>query len=304
MDVETVLEAALAARGVHVERGTALRAVRDGADGATAVLDGGERIRAGAVAGCDGVDSTVRTAAGIGWRGGTYDREIVLADVDLDGDLEPGVAHVVAGPCTGWCSCSPWGSGRRGASSRPGRARRRRRPRAVRDRRCRRRSSSGCSTARGSAPGSPSWPGRARSACSTARPPTFRSGRLFVVGDAAHASSPAGGQGMNTGLQDATNLGWKLALAPTSDGGLCRCSTPTTPSAGRPTSRCSRSPICCSGASRRPGGRPRSCAAGSPRGVPRSCRSCSAAAPAGGRGDAAARPPRRRLPRQRPFGDG
>jgi hypothetical protein len=44
----------------------------------------------------------------------------------------------------------------------------------------------------------------------------FRSGRLFVVGDAAHASSPAGGQGMNAGLQDATNLGWKLALAPLS----------------------------------------------------------------------------------------
>ena len=40
----------------------------------------------------------------------------------------------------------------------------------------------------------------------------FRIGRVFLAGDAAHIHSPAGGQGMNTGIQDATNLGWKLAL--------------------------------------------------------------------------------------------
>lgn len=39
----------------------------------------------------------------------------------------------------------------------------------------------------------------------------YRDGRLFVAGDAAHIHSPAGGQGMNTGIQDAVNLGWKLA---------------------------------------------------------------------------------------------
>ena len=39
----------------------------------------------------------------------------------------------------------------------------------------------------------------------------YRKGRLFVAGDAAHIHSPAGGQGMNTGIQDAVNLGWKLA---------------------------------------------------------------------------------------------
>ena len=41
----------------------------------------------------------------------------------------------------------------------------------------------------------------------------YRSGRVFVAGDAAHVHSPAGGQGMNTGMQDAINLAWKLALA-------------------------------------------------------------------------------------------
>jgi 2-polyprenyl-6-methoxyphenol hydroxylase-like FAD-dependent oxidoreductase len=39
----------------------------------------------------------------------------------------------------------------------------------------------------------------------------YRSGRVFLAGDAAHIHSPAGGQGMNTGIQDAHNLGWKLA---------------------------------------------------------------------------------------------
>jgi 2-polyprenyl-6-methoxyphenol hydroxylase-like FAD-dependent oxidoreductase len=46
-----------------------------------------------------------------------------------------------------------------------------------------------------------------------AQVPAYRSGRVFLAGDAAHVHSPAGGQGMNTGMQDAFNLGWKLALA-------------------------------------------------------------------------------------------
>jgi 2-polyprenyl-6-methoxyphenol hydroxylase-like FAD-dependent oxidoreductase len=40
----------------------------------------------------------------------------------------------------------------------------------------------------------------------------YRAGCVFLAGDAAHAHSPAGAQGMNTGIQDAWNLGWKLAL--------------------------------------------------------------------------------------------
>jgi 2-polyprenyl-6-methoxyphenol hydroxylase-like FAD-dependent oxidoreductase len=58
------------------------------------------------------------------------------------------------------------------------------------------------------------WSGRYRSESRQA--PAYRSGRIFLAGDAAHTHSPAGAQGMNTGLQDAGNLGWKLAAA---DGG-------------------------------------------------------------------------------------
>jgi 2-polyprenyl-6-methoxyphenol hydroxylase-like FAD-dependent oxidoreductase len=42
--------------------------------------------------------------------------------------------------------------------------------------------------------------------------PTMHLGRIFLAGDAAHVHSPVGGQGMNTGIQDALNLAWKLAL--------------------------------------------------------------------------------------------
>ena len=41
--------------------------------------------------------------------------------------------------------------------------------------------------------------------------PAYRHGRVFLAGDAAHVHSPAGGQGMNTGIQDAANIAWKLA---------------------------------------------------------------------------------------------
>ncbi len=57
------------------------------------------------------------------------------------------------------------------------------------------------------------WSSQARVQHRLAR--RFRSGRVFLAGDAAHSHSPAGALGMNTGIQDATNLGWKLALAST-----------------------------------------------------------------------------------------
>ena len=49
--------------------------------------------------------------------------------------------------------------------------------------------------------------------------PSYRFGRVFLAGDAAHIHSPAGGQGMNTGMQDAFNLAWKLAATIGGEGG-------------------------------------------------------------------------------------
>jgi 2-polyprenyl-6-methoxyphenol hydroxylase-like FAD-dependent oxidoreductase len=218
MDVEEVLEAALTERGVRVERGTELVSVADGSDGAESVLrsrSGSATGRFGAVVGCDGVESTVRRAAGIGWPGGAYDREIVLADVDLEGGLEPGAAHVVAGRrglvfVFALGERAPWrllatrpASPGTPAPGRPG-------PRvpdhelqALLD-----------AAGLGARITTVAWSSVVRLQHRLAT--QFRSGRLFLAGDAAHASSPAGGQGMNAGLHDATNLGWKLAFSPAS----------------------------------------------------------------------------------------
>jgi hypothetical protein len=57
--------------------------------------------------------------------------------------------------------------------------------------------------------GEPRWLSRFHS--DERQVPQYRVGRAFLAGDAAHVHSPAGGQGMNTGIQDAANLGWKLA---------------------------------------------------------------------------------------------
>jgi 2-polyprenyl-6-methoxyphenol hydroxylase-like FAD-dependent oxidoreductase len=120
-EVERVLSRALADRGIEVERGTELASVRGGPDGVRAVLrsprGAGQAVFDFAV-GCDGAASTVRSQAGIEWRGRPYPVEVVLADVELDGDLAADAARVVAD--ADWYSRSPSASRRRGACSPPG----------------------------------------------------------------------------------------------------------------------------------------------------------------------------------------
>ena len=222
MDVEEVLAQALEKRGVTIERGTELVDVTSGPEGhalPTATLrsdEGVHEVTCRFVAGCDGPASTVRRIAGIGWRGGTYREEVVLADLELDGDLESGVLHVVAGR-EGLVFLFALGEGAswRLLATRPSRD-----------------------------TGVPfGQPGRAVPATDVQRlldvaglkasvseltwsaevrlqhrlSDSFRRGRLFLAGDAAHAHSPAAAQGMNTGILDAVNLGWKLAFAAAGD---------------------------------------------------------------------------------------
>ena len=89
---------------------------------------------------------------------------------------------------------------------------------------------------------------------------TFPQGRAFLLGDAAHIHSPAGGQGMNTGIGDAINLAWKLAAVGGWRAPATICSTPMKPSGSASRGGWSRPPIA-SSVSRPPkAGSPTSCA--------------------------------------------
>ena len=214
-DVEAVLSQALADRGVDVERGTELVAARDGPDGVRAVLQsGGQAAEAlfSSVVGCDGPDSTVRSQAGIGWPGGLYPVEVVLADVELTDDLAADGVHVLAGrdglvflfrlgERATWrlLATRPAGADQL-PFGQPG-------PRvpdtelqALLD-----------GAGLGMQITGLAWSSRVRLQYRVAD--RFRQGPLYLAGDAAHAYSPATGQGMNAAIQDAANLGWKLAFA-------------------------------------------------------------------------------------------
>ena len=214
-DAETVLARALADRGVEVQHGTELVMVRQGSGAVRAVLRsraGVEQARFGFAVGCDGPASIVRAQAGIGWPGRPYPVEVLLADAELDADLASGAAHVVAAR-QGLLFAFPLGERAtwRLLATRPARA--------------------------GPVPpgqlGPPvpaaelqalvdqagldaqitglAWSARVRLQHRVAD--RFCHGRLYLAGDAAHAYSPATGQGMNAAIQDAANLGWKLAFA-------------------------------------------------------------------------------------------
>ena len=215
MDVEAALARALTERGVTVERGTELIEVHQGPEGVRAVLRSQDKIEEalfGFAVGCDGPASTVRARAQIGWRGRPYAVEVVLADAELDTDLDKGAAHVVTGR-QGLLFVFPLGERAtwRLLATRPADADRL--PfgqpgpsvpapllQALVDQ-------AGLEAQITSL----AWSAQVRLQHRVAK--RFRRGRLFLTGDAAHAYSPATGQGMNAAIQDATNLGWKLAFA-------------------------------------------------------------------------------------------
>jgi 2-polyprenyl-6-methoxyphenol hydroxylase-like FAD-dependent oxidoreductase len=221
MDVERVLAQALADRGVKVERGTELAGVREEPGGVRAVLHstaGAEETRFGFVAGCDGPASTVRAQAGLGWAGRIYPVEIMLADAELDGDLAGDAAQVVAGRA-GLLFAFRLGEratwrllGTRPATSErlvPGTFGP---PVSVADLQALIDAAGLDARVTGLA-----W--SARVGVQRRVADRFQRGRLFLAGDAAHAYSPATGQGMNAAIQDAANLGWKLAFAAARPGG-------------------------------------------------------------------------------------
>jgi 2-polyprenyl-6-methoxyphenol hydroxylase-like FAD-dependent oxidoreductase/heme-degrading monooxygenase HmoA len=232
-DTERLLTARLLAAGVAVERGVELVAFHQDDDGVTAQLrhPSGEveQARAQYVVGCDGAHSTVRSGLGLAFSGGLsmFPQLFMLGDVDVDWDMPAG--HLLRwvriegdGEFTGMLVCVPL------------KGRQRYRIATLAPQRLQQTIGSGVVP-----PGF--WQeyepptladiqaaiddlGPAGTTASNLRWSSifrikhgivdrYRVGRVFVAGDAAHLHPPAGGQGMNTGIQDAWNLGWKLALA-------------------------------------------------------------------------------------------
>ncbi|OBI87253.1 FAD-dependent oxidoreductase [Mycobacterium asiaticum] len=202
---EHVLAARAERLGVRVIRGAEVAGLEQDGAGVDIALANGDLVRAGYVVGCDGAHSAVRRLLDVDFVGKQYATHIMLADVRLTRPPEElafartnneGVVLVLPFG-DGWYRAIVWDRLREQESlSTPvsmadindalGRI-------ANED--------FGISEMR--------WSSRFLSERRQAR--RYRAGRVFLAGDAAHVHSPIGGQGMNTGIGDAMNLGWKLA---------------------------------------------------------------------------------------------
>jgi 2-polyprenyl-6-methoxyphenol hydroxylase-like FAD-dependent oxidoreductase len=209
-ETERILDDHLARTGVAVERHVELVDLGEDGDHVLATLRRGDRpeevVPARYVVGCDGAHSAVRTLSGIGFVGGDYPQTFVLADAEADG-IAPGAAHVflsdpgmlfffpLASPAT-WRLLAMRPPGDATAVDAPvtlGQVQ------ALADT-----YTGGAVQVR-----DPVWMTTFRLHHRAAA--RYRAGRIFLAGDAAHIHSPAGAQGMNTGIQDSVNLAWKLA---------------------------------------------------------------------------------------------
>jgi len=202
-ETERLLAERLTQLGGRVERGVTLTALEQDDAGVTVTLahDGTlETARVAWVVGCDGAHSTVRHALGLPFEGAPYDEAFVLAEARLESALPTDEFSTFLAP-DGIAAIFPLPGDRvrimcDAAIERPTvddfvRLLRERGapPVTIRD---------------------PGWLTSFRIHRRIAG--KYRVGRCFVAGDAAHIHSPVGGQGMNTGMQDAFNLAWKLAL--------------------------------------------------------------------------------------------
>ena len=199
---ERLLLERLTAAGGRVYRPYEVTSLAEDGDGVTATFADGDSIRARYAVGADGMHSAVRQYTGIGFTGDTYPESFVLADVHMDWQFPETEVMLYYSPA-GLVVVSALPGGRhrivatvdeapeqpsaefvqalldtRGPALRPAR---------VRD---------------------VVWSSRFRVHHRLAD--HYRAGRLFLAGDAAHVHSPAGGQGMNTGIQDAVALAARL----------------------------------------------------------------------------------------------
>jgi 2-polyprenyl-6-methoxyphenol hydroxylase-like FAD-dependent oxidoreductase len=206
-ETEAILTQRLASLGGAIQRGQEAVTLTQDDQSATVTLRDASGVtvpvRARYVVGTDGYHSLVRQAAGIGFAPGTYAETFILGDVHMDWPLPPDVLRLYLAP-EGVALVAPFSGNRfrivatvAQAAEHPSLAD----VQTILDTR-----------------GPQSSPGRVRDMVWSSRfrihhgvAAHYRAGRAFLAGDAAHVHSPAGGQGMNTGIQDAVALGERLA---------------------------------------------------------------------------------------------
>src|SRR5215470_8950884 len=205
---ERLLIARLEALGVAVERQRELVGFREERERVIAQLRGPkgqeETCEASYIAGCDGARSTVREIIGTGFPGGTYRQLFYVADVNAAGRALDGELHVDLDEADFLAVFPLAGKGRARLIG------------TVRDERADRADTLTFHDVSDRAIEHLKVDVRKVNWFSTYHvhhrvTEHFRKGRAFLLGDAAHIHSPAGGQGMNTGIGDAINLAWKLA---------------------------------------------------------------------------------------------
>lgn len=197
--------------GTEIRRGCALAGLSQDEDGVTAELADAEgtRLRARYLVGCDGGRSTVRKLLGVGFPGEPTSVETLLGEMEVDVPPEELAAAVAEVRTTQKrFGVGPVGGGlHRVVVPAEGVAEDRSVPPTLDEVRDRLRAVAGTDFG----VHSPRWLSRFGDA--TRQAERYRVGRVLLAGDAAHIHPPIGGQGLNLGLQDAFNLGWKLAAA-------------------------------------------------------------------------------------------
>ena len=210
--IERIMGAWVAELPVRIYYACAVTGFAQDDDGVDVALSDVEPLRAHYLVGCDGGRSVIRKAAGIAFPGWDATKSNLIAEVEVTEDPPPGVRHDAAGIH----GLQRLEDGRTfrvivteqelGPSTEP----------SLRD------LGDALTAVFGTDFGihDPTWISRFTDM--TRQAAAYRAGRILLAGDAAHVHYPAGGQGLSLGVQDAVNLGWKLAqvVHGTSSGGL------------------------------------------------------------------------------------
>ena len=204
--IERLLQEHAIERGAQVRRGHAVAGLEQDDEGVTVELAGGERLRSRYLVGCDGAHSTVRGLLGVGFPGEPSRNETLMGEMEVgvpQEEIAARVSEIRERQRRFWLR--PFGERvysvvvpAAGVSDRA-------EPPTLEDFKQRLRAIAGTDFG----VHSPRWLSRFGDATRLAE--RYRVGRVPLAGDAAHIHPPTGGQGLNLGIQDAFNLGWKLA---------------------------------------------------------------------------------------------